>query len=68
MMFKVEIDLSNAAFADDPQETARILRELARFLSIDVTDPEHREIKLRDVNGNIVGYADIMRGRVRTRD
>jgi hypothetical protein len=50
-MFKLEIDCSNAAFADSMHhEVARILREIAA--KVEGGPPSG---KCRDVNGNTVG-------------
>lgn len=52
MKFKLEINCDNAAFEGDPSyEVRRILEELVHNME-DVC--EH---KLRDINGNIVGFA-----------
>jgi hypothetical protein len=53
--FAVHIATTNAAFEDDaaPFEIARILRELADRVESDPDDL----IRLRDINGNRVGYA-----------
>lgn len=52
MKFKIEIDLENEAFAENPNETARILRDIVRF--IELNDALLNKT-LRDVNGNTVG-------------
>lgn len=55
--FKIEIDLGNAAFEDNPEEEiARILNEVNQTLhhmgNLKTLDGK----KLYDVNGNHVGY------------
>lgn len=56
--FKLEIDLSNAAFDDNPaSEIARILDKLAYEIGNDGgLGPKN----LYDVNGNAVGHTSIM--------
>lgn len=57
---RVRIDMGNAAFDEPGDEIARILRELADQIvgSSDAAEiVEHGgKLKLRDINGNIVGY------------
>ena len=49
----VKIKMDNAAFVDDPSETARILREAAAKCEHNgLNGLEH---SLRDINGNKVG-------------
>ena len=47
---RIEIETSNAAFRDDPNETSRILRELA-----DKLEEGKKPTWLIDANGNTVG-------------
>ena len=47
---RIEIETSNAAFKDDPNETSRILRELA-----DKLEEGKKPTWLIDANGNTVG-------------
>jgi hypothetical protein len=55
MKFTLEIDCDNAAFEDEmASEIARILRTTAKR----VADGED-DMRLRDVNGNTVGYAKV---------
>ena len=49
-MFRLTIKTDNAAFADDPGEIARILREYASCIEGGAYDTV-----LRDINGNTVG-------------
>jgi hypothetical protein len=51
--FTTKIDMGNAAFADDPNELARLLHNLARFVEGAADSP--REGHIYDVNGNRVG-------------
>lgn len=55
----IEIELSNAAFADYPtDEVRRMLRnDVPNILAIDRAVMDGTEHTLRDVNGNIVGRA-----------
>ncbi len=53
-MFRVKIETGNAAFDNDSDEVARILRELADKIC---EDGCYQTIKLRDINGNTVGLA-----------
>jgi len=54
-MFHLEIETSNAAFADDPAgEVARILRDLAERIEGYGVAPASA-MSLRDANGNAVG-------------
>ncbi len=60
MQFKVEIDMSNAAF-DAPLgrgcEIARLLREITRQIEeLDIDEPRPERVPLHDINGNSVGY------------
>ena len=54
-MLTIEIETGNEAFADgnEAAELARILREAARKI-----ENGHTEFKLRDYNGNRVGYCE----------
>jgi hypothetical protein len=51
MVFRMELDTDNAAFADGPGEVVRLLRQTARRL----TEGEVGNMGLIDVNGNPVG-------------
>ena len=54
---RIEIDLGNAAFDDDPfPEVARILLQYARV----ATEIALLTCKLYDINGNRVGKAEIV--------
>ena len=58
MNYKIKINCDNAAFAEDEApEIARILEDLAFKLR---SDWGTSEIKLRDINGNIVGSAKMI--------
>jgi hypothetical protein len=58
MDYKIEINCDNAAFEDDPAlEIARILNNLADNLK---HDPALNTEKLRDINGNFVGFAKMV--------
>lgn len=58
MEYTIKINCDNAAFKDDPApEIARILEDLAFKLR---SDWGTSEIKLRDINGNIVGSAKMI--------
>lgn len=50
--FTVIIKTDNAAFADDPEEVNRLLDE-----AVDRLKGGEDYFRLRDVNGNVVGYA-----------
>ena len=54
-MFDLKIETGNAAFADDPGELARILRELADKLDGRFDPDAGISGGLRDANGNTVG-------------
>lgn len=55
-MFKIEIDLSNAAFHPDPRhEIARILSNYAGAVINQDVPADSIEAKVRDINGNTVG-------------
>ena len=59
MKFKLEIDMDNDAFAEDPnQELGRILTELAENTQFQarMIPYDHR---VMDINGNTVGRATI---------
>jgi len=57
MKLTIEIDLDNAAFAEDrAEELARILNLLAYRLP---DRPQSAPINLYDVNGNNVGHAEL---------
>lgn len=56
MKLKIEIEMDNAAFADEPDlEVAEILAKMARFINLDRPD----RINLHDSNGNTVGKAEV---------
>lgn len=59
MAFTLTIETSNAAFTHQPAaEIARILQDVAHYLTagsvIDLFDGD--SMKVRDINGNTVGY------------
>lgn len=57
MKLRIEIDLENAAFEDDPGAEIRcILRNVPRRLTLTEVD----SVKLRDSNGNRVGSAEVV--------
>lgn len=62
MKLTIQIDMDNAAFAEDCNgaECARILRKLSNELGGSVLAPG-QEVRLRDVNGNLVGEARVTR-------
>jgi hypothetical protein len=61
MKLKIEIRLDNAAFEEpNGPEAARILRDLAMDLAEGHHEPGTIR-NLRDVNGNVVGYAKVTR-------
>ena len=63
MTLKIEIDLDNAAFEPDAgSEVARILRALADKVSGCHLTVAGGAINLRDINGNRVGGARIVKG------
>ncbi len=53
MTLTIKIDMDNAAF-EDPDEVHRILKKIR----VDVSDPQWSQ-KLRDINGNTVGNAEL---------
>ena len=65
---RIRIDTGNGAFHDHDHdgdddratalECARILRALADRLESDGMPPTDSEYRLRDINGNHVGYCD----------
>jgi hypothetical protein len=56
MKCRIEIDMDNAAFDEEPgYELTRILYELSR--GIDISTKEKR---IRDINGNTVGSIKII--------
>lgn len=62
MKLKIEINLGNAAFADDGSfEVSRILRQYADY--VDGMDFPRFGKRLYDVNGNLVGQAEIVEVR-----
>tara|TARA_R100001086_G_scaffold167258_1_gene90802 strand:+ start:129 stop:410 length:282 start_codon:yes stop_codon:yes gene_type:complete len=54
-MLKLKINSENAAFDQEGQEVARILRLLADRLE-NLDKLQECQLPLRDVNGNTVGY------------
>ena len=54
-MLKLKINSENAAFDQEGQEVARILRGLADRLE-NLDKLQECQLPLRDVNGNTVGY------------
>ena len=63
MEFHVRVNVDNAAFkTGDGSELARLLRELADELE----HVQPKSITLRDVNGNVVGYAQFGTPRKRS--
>ena len=59
MKFKLEIEMDNAAFEDDWRvEVERILHDVSnKIFNQDMPNP----LKIRDVNGNLVGKVWIQR-------
>jgi len=59
MKFEINISVDNAAFEGEgrEEELARILSELAGSLATDTRLVPDEPIRLRDYNGNRVGYA-----------
>lgn len=61
MKIRIEIDCDNAAFEHAPQhETARILTWLAKELRVHGIKLLNGGHKMRDINGNTVGKAEII--------
>ena len=59
MKLKIEIDMDNSAFEDDPLEEARrsILSGFAILRETDYGPRDHHRLAgLKDINGNTVGY------------
>ena len=54
-MLKLKINSENAAFDQEGQEVARILRDLADRLE-NLDKLQESQLPLRDLNGNTVGY------------
>ena len=54
-MLKLKINTENAAFDQEGQEVARILRDLANRLE-NLDKLQECQLPLRDLNGNTVGY------------
>jgi hypothetical protein len=50
----IEIELANAAFEDDPEEVARILKDLISVHPVGIQAPGHSG-RLYDLNGHDVG-------------
>ena len=68
MKFKLEIDLDNAAFGIDPEQTAisalalsEVLQDLANRLNVEevIFDTAYSGAKIRDINGNTCGHWQI---------
>ena len=61
MNFKLDFEMNNAAFDDDPIETAKeILNAVAAGLNIDFGDGKMRTREyILDVNGNTIGEWEI---------
>ena len=58
MNCRINVDLGNAAFVDDPKELGRIIREAAQKVDDAFTANEAPTVMfstLRDINGNKVG-------------
>lgn len=63
MKLKVEINLDNAAFEPDAgTEAARLLRQLANDIDGNRLAVAGSVKSLRDVNGNAVGKAQVVKG------
>lgn len=57
MKFVLEIDTDNAAFADDVNcEVSRILRQAAEGVELGQVPFSGERKRLRDINGNTVGF------------
>lgn len=55
MKLRIEINCDNAAFLSDPvSEVARIMGKIVEEL-----DPDQGKVKVRDINGNVVGYWEL---------
>lgn len=61
MTLKIEIEMDNAAFEEDPQgEPARILRHAANVIGAgNMGMVAEANMNLRDINGNKVGQAEV---------
>lgn len=66
MRFELHIGVDNAAFEDEGREDeiARILHELAASLATETRLVPDQPIRLRDFNGNRVGFAVLTDGGV----
>ena len=63
MKVQIIIKTDNAAFEDDPTaEVARILRELAKRIDSHPHFSPGIQLRLRDFNGNEVGYCTVTEG------
>ena len=56
MKYRIEIDMSNAAFEDEGAEVARLLRDLADKADERGVAPSPE--RLTDLNGNPVGFTE----------
>ena len=60
MKLTIEVEMNNAAFADNPGEIAGILRKLAdRTLDASEELPWDGRLIIKDSNGNKVGFATV---------
>ena len=57
---KIEFDTENAAFAEDPDEVARVLRQAARKAENMILFGRDKERNLFDSNGNRVGSVEVV--------
>jgi len=62
MQIKIEFSTENAAFEDDPgREIFRILAKAQlKIAAHESTGYSHQKHKLLDVNGNTVGYVEVL--------
>jgi hypothetical protein len=70
MIFRILIDVENAAFSGDPRdEIARILDDLTCRLQAEpgfaIGEELRNGIPLRDINGNTVGRAQLLNSTIR---
>ena len=56
-VFKMQVEMENAAFEDNPEELQRIVRKAAS--TVDLLREESR-VSLFDANGNKVGFMEII--------
>lgn len=60
MNLKIDLNLDNAAFAENPgEEVARILRAYIERMEIDPRIESMDDRGLKDFNGNTVGFARV---------